>query len=159
VEKSGYVDHDHQRKGIGRALLADLIIRAHTVGNALTRLSGIDGCLPVAVDVTMAAKVKAAQDGERRSLIRSSTGQKSGVALGRARGASNILRGKSDAFGDVRGTVNVQVMAFACENPAESLLLFCLEAQKADTHLTLFDPSNHGKIDADRQGFSGRSQD
>jgi hypothetical protein len=50
-------------------------------------------------------------------------------------------------------------MALTCEKPAESLLMFGLEAQKADSHLTLFDPSNHGKINADGQRFSGRSQD
>jgi phosphinothricin acetyltransferase len=42
VEHSVYVHHDHQRRGIGSALLGDLICRARELGYR-TMIAGIDG--------------------------------------------------------------------------------------------------------------------
>src|SRR5437762_5958386 len=42
VENSVYVDHRHHRRGIGRALLADLIERAEKIGHHAI-IAGIDG--------------------------------------------------------------------------------------------------------------------
>jgi L-amino acid N-acyltransferase len=41
VENSVYVHHDHHRRGIGRAILADLIDRARAIGHH-TIIAGID---------------------------------------------------------------------------------------------------------------------
>jgi L-amino acid N-acyltransferase len=42
VENSVYVDHRYQRRGIGDAILSDLIVRARTLGHR-TIIAGIDG--------------------------------------------------------------------------------------------------------------------
>jgi L-amino acid N-acyltransferase YncA len=41
VENSVYVHHEHQRRGIGDAILADLIVRARSLGHR-TIIAGID---------------------------------------------------------------------------------------------------------------------
>lgn len=48
VENSVYVHHDHQRQGIGRALLKDLIMRARTIGHH-TIIAGIDADQPASI--------------------------------------------------------------------------------------------------------------
>jgi L-amino acid N-acyltransferase len=54
VENSIYVHHEHHRKGIGRALLEDLIGRARAVGHH-TMIAGIDADQAASVALHAAA--------------------------------------------------------------------------------------------------------
>jgi phosphinothricin acetyltransferase len=65
VENSVYVSHEHQRRGIGRALLADLIERARTAGHhTIVAVIDADQAGSIALHVAMGFR----DGGELREL-------------------------------------------------------------------------------------------
>lgn len=50
AESSVYIHKDHHRKGIGRMLMDDLLVRAREIGFH-TVLAGVTGCLPPSIEL------------------------------------------------------------------------------------------------------------